>query len=176
MPFAAIALGALRDLDRELAWFARSFGARRLRIGEALVRMADRSWHHELGFSSLTAYALERCGQKARWAAESCWMAKKLTSLPVLRAALVEGVLSWSMVELLARGASPENEREFVLEATRSTVRQMRQVVAEQKPAARAALDEEPSCVLTMTDRRRRAKSPVLRLRDDWVCMKLSKE
>src|SRR5258706_13362070 len=68
---------ALEELDCELARLARSNGARRLYVGELLQRMNERSWQHELGFSSLTAYALERCGQKGRWAEECCWMARK---------------------------------------------------------------------------------------------------
>jgi hypothetical protein len=108
--------------------------------------MSERSWHHELGFSSLTAYALERCVHKGRWAAESCTVARKLAKLPRLRAALETGTLGWSMVELLVRHATPESEAELMADGAGSTVRKMRQRFA--KPTSAR---ESPSCALTVT-------------------------
>jgi hypothetical protein len=136
----------LRDLDRNLARLSHLNGARRLRVGQALCKMSERSWHHELGFSSLPAYALERCAHKGRWAAESCTVARKLAKLPRLRAALETGTLGWSMVELLARHATPENEAELMAEAAGSTVRRMQERLL--KPTS---AQESPSCAITVT-------------------------
>ena len=59
----------LAQLDAELHRLARGAGRLRLRIGQALYRLGDGV--HELGFSTLGAYALERCCRGGRWAAES---------------------------------------------------------------------------------------------------------
>jgi hypothetical protein len=50
--------GQVGLLDEELYRLARSAGRLRLRIGQALHRLGD--GYHELGFSTLGAYALER--------------------------------------------------------------------------------------------------------------------
>ena len=122
------------SLDNELARVCRSVAALRLRAGEALEVLAARGWHHELGFSSLAAYSLERCERSGRWAAESRALARRLAVLPLLRAKLVTGALGWSMAELVARHASTETEASLVAEALRSTVRQMRERLCSPRP------------------------------------------
>lgn len=137
----------LAALDRELARCARGSGALRLRIGDALVALRARSGHHELGFSSLAGYAVERCQQKGRWAAESCTVARRLAKLPRLRAALVSGKLSWSMVELVSRHATEQTEEELLASASSSTVRRMRAELCE----PRAVRSDEDACELKLT-------------------------
>jgi hypothetical protein len=78
---------ALR-LDAELVRLARGASALRLAIGGALEALWSSSGHHELGFSSLEAYARERCERTGRWAADTRTLASKLESLlptPTLR-------------------------------------------------------------------------------------------
>lgn len=53
-------------LDVELAELSIQDTAARLRLGQAL-EVLGRGGHFELGFSSLSAYALERCERGARW-------------------------------------------------------------------------------------------------------------
>ena len=128
-------------LDDELARVARSAGILRVRIGEALERFGNRAWHHELGFSSFEAYALERCERSGRWAAESRAVARRLRSLPRLCSAATDGRLSYCMVELLARHADPSTEAALIEQASQSSIRQMRALLKEpQSPEE----DDEP--------------------------------
>jgi hypothetical protein len=150
-PELPLSLEALRDLDLELARLARANGAQRLRIGQALEELKRRSWHHELGFSSLGAYVIERCCQSARWGLEACALARKLADLPALRGALAGKTLSWSMVELVAPHATRDTESGLALEASRSTVRRMRELLRK-GDAHTASADEDHAAVsITMS-------------------------
>lgn len=117
-------LGEARSLDEELYRLARGAGRLRLRIGQALDRLG--SGYRELGFSTLGAYALERCCRGGRWAAESRALAQRLQSLPCLRDALEAGSIGWSMAELLARHATPKTESALLRIARDKTVQAMR--------------------------------------------------
>ncbi|HEV8247244.1 MAG TPA: hypothetical protein VGP93_15810, partial [Polyangiaceae bacterium] len=64
---AAIANDEVVRLDAELIRLGRGVAALRLRVGEALEALGSSGGHHELGFSSLEAYARERCEQSGRW-------------------------------------------------------------------------------------------------------------
>jgi hypothetical protein len=113
-------------LDARLAELVRGESRTRLVLGELLELLARRGGHHELGFSSLGAYARERCGRSARWANESRLLAERVAKLPQLRAALSGGAIGWCMAELVARQATAETDAELTKLATRSTVREMR--------------------------------------------------
>jgi len=117
-------------LDTELHRLARGAGRLRLRIGQALHRLADGI--HELGFSTLGAYALERCNRGGRWAAESRTLARRLHSLPLLTKALEAGSIGWSMAELLARHATPQTEAALLQVARGRTVQAMRVALSPQ--------------------------------------------
>src|SRR5690606_29927250 len=93
----------MRQLDAEVARLARSAGRLRLVFGEALCVVAARSAQHELGFSSLGAYAQERCDVAVRWALDSQALARRLEQLPQLRQAVFSGEVGWSRADLLAR-------------------------------------------------------------------------
>jgi len=121
----------LVDIDRRLVALARSAGALRLALGDALRLLRETGGYLELGFSSIGAYGFERIGQKPRWNDESARVAARLDELPGLRAALEHGALGWSMVELLAREATPETEEQLIAEAGGMTVRAMRERLAE---------------------------------------------
>ena len=56
LPFSEVA-----RLDSELVRIGRGVSAVRLAVGEALDTLSASGGHHELGFSSLEAYARERC-------------------------------------------------------------------------------------------------------------------
>ena len=123
----------ITQLDAELHRLARGAGRLRLRIGQALHRLGDGI--HELGFSTLGAYALERCNRGARWAAETRTLARRLQSLPQLTRALESGSIGWSMAELLARHATPQTEAALLTIARGQTVQSMRLAFArEQAP------------------------------------------
>ncbi|MFW6031681.1 MAG: hypothetical protein ACOC9T_03740, partial [Myxococcota bacterium] len=49
-------------IDAQLRSLGRGEGRLRLELGDALDALAQAHAHHALGFSSLEAYARERCG------------------------------------------------------------------------------------------------------------------
>jgi hypothetical protein len=131
--------------DAQLARLSRTAARDRLRLGEALLALADADGHHELGFSSLEAYALERCERGSRWARSSRSLARALRDrgLVHIRRALRTGAVGWSMAELLAKHATAETELDLLLASASKTVRQMKATL-EPKPADAADdLDDE---------------------------------
>ncbi len=130
------------QLDTELHRLSRGAGRLRLRIGQALHRLDDGI--HELGFSTLGAYALERCNRGGRWAAETRTLARRLQSLPRLTAALESGSIGWSMAELLARHATPQTEAALLQVARAKTVQAMRIALSPQEsPSSPAPPDDD---------------------------------
>src|SRR3954469_25766690 len=95
-------MGDLERLDETLASLARGEAALRLRLGQ-LLEVVGRGAVFELGFSSLGAYAVERCERSVRWAEAARCLARRLDELPQLRLAVATAKVSWSMGELLAR-------------------------------------------------------------------------
>src|SRR3954451_4184392 len=89
--------GSLETLDVTLSNVARSAGALRLKLGLTLERLARTGGHHELGFSSVEGYALERCERSARWVQTSRALARRLEELPAMRRAVVSGRVSFCM-------------------------------------------------------------------------------
>lgn len=131
-------LGSIEHLDATLASLAREEGALRLRLGQVL-EVLGRGAVLELGFSSLGAYAVERCERSARWAEAARCLARRLEELPELRRATAMGRASWSMAELLARVATPDDEARWLERAESRTVRQVRAWVARALAGAREA-------------------------------------
>ncbi|HEU4577790.1 MAG TPA: HNH endonuclease signature motif containing protein [Polyangiaceae bacterium] len=114
--------------------------------------MRRKGYQFALGFSSLAAYGLERCERGARWVEVSCCVARRLERLPRLRRALALGSVSWSVAELLARVALPEDEVEWLSLARRRTVRELRLDVAKHRPELEVLTEEKESkCWLTFT-------------------------
>jgi len=89
--------------DRELAALARQGAALRLRLGQMLEVLSQKAHCFTLGFSSVSAYALERCERSVRWVEGARCLARRLEALPALRRALAHGEVSWSALELVAR-------------------------------------------------------------------------
>ncbi len=119
----------VEGLDGALASLARGETALRLRLGQTLEALSP-SGCHELGFSSLSAYALERCDRSVRWVEAARCVARRVEGLSELRCAMAFGHVSWSVGELLARVAQPGNEAHWLDVARSRTVRQMRTLVA----------------------------------------------
>ncbi len=137
---------AVERLDAELVALASVEAGLRLRLGQAL-EVLSRGGHFELGFSSMAAYALERCERSVRWVEAACCLARRLEALPLLRRAVAWGRVSWSMGELLARVARPTDEARWIDFAQGRAVRQLRQLV-------RAALADERRNGDTSSDER----------------------
>src|SRR6185436_881595 len=123
-------------LDAQLVSMTRQEAGARLRLGQVLELMQRQAYCFELGFSSLAAYALERCERGARWVEVACCLARRLELLPSLRRALATGCISWSKAELLARVAQPENEAYWLELAERRTLRELRCEVSEARSIA----------------------------------------
>lgn len=134
----------LMEVDVALARWGRGEGRLRLRIGEALDALGRMAGHHELGFSSLKAYVLERCERPDWWGTEARSLARRLAEkggcgLPTIRAALMNGSMLWSMAWLLTQHATPQDEAELVDASRERTVAQMKAWLAER--AAKQAED-----------------------------------
>jgi hypothetical protein len=122
--------GDLEHLDAILVSLAREEAGLRLRLGQ-LLEVMGRGAVFELGFSSLGAYAVERCERSVRWAEVARCLARRLEELPQLRRAMAMAKVSWSMGELVARVATSANEEHWLELAPSRTVRQMRVLVKE---------------------------------------------
>jgi hypothetical protein len=154
--------GLVERLDVRLASLAREEAGLRLRLGQVL-EVLGRGAHFELGFSSAAAYALERCDRSVRWVEGARCLARRVELLPELRREMAFGGVSWSMGELLARVAQPEDEARWIEAAKGRTVRQMRSRVLDALSNGPAAIpealaseliengDSDDMCTLTCT-------------------------
>src|SRR5215510_5468048 len=104
-----LCVGDIERLDSTLASLAREDVALRLRLGQ-LLEVLGRGAVFDLGFSSLGAYALERCERSVRWVEAARCLARRLEALPELRRAMALGRVSWTMGEVLARVATAADE------------------------------------------------------------------
>jgi hypothetical protein len=148
----------LQLLDAELVAHAHSCGRLRLEMARGLEALALRNGHHEMGFSSVEAYALERMERSASWVQKSRRLARRLETLPELRAAHISGRVTWSMAAVLARVATPDDEASWLARADRLTVREVTALMEASRPESGAhvsALDSldaaEPHRTLTIT-------------------------
>jgi hypothetical protein len=127
--------GEVERLDEALASFARAEAGLRLRLGQVL-EVLGRGKHFELGFSSIAAYALERCDRERALGGGGAL--PRAEARGAARAAPGGGFrkgVSWSMGELLGRVAQPRDEARWIEAAESRTVREMRGLVE-------AAVDE----------------------------------
>src|SRR6185436_6114570 len=115
--------------DAELTALARADGALRLRLGQVLEVLSRQAYFFTLGFSSVAAYALERCERSSRWVEGARCLARRLEGLPTVRRALACGDLSWCAAEIVARVAGPGQEECWLAAARTHTVRQLRLLV-----------------------------------------------
>jgi hypothetical protein len=87
--------------------------------------------HHALGFSTIEAYALERCERSSRWVQESRTLVRRLAELPMLAHAVRAGQVTFSMAQVIAKIACADDEERWLTEAKNRTVRGMRALVEE---------------------------------------------
>nr|MDQ2647731.1 hypothetical protein [Myxococcota bacterium] len=141
----------LLALDTELARRAGEGGRLRFEMGRGLDFLERSSGHHALGFSSIEAYALERCERSASWTQKARGLARRLEGLPDLAEALISGSLSWSMAAVLATVASPDDADFWLAEASRRTVREMKALVLEKRGVAEEGESEAEAELRTLT-------------------------
>jgi len=116
-------------LDGWLRRLAAQDARGRLVLGRLARAFLRRHGHHELGFGRLGDYSRERIGLSARELQSLATVSAHLERLPRLRAAFVEGVLSWAQIRLLAAVATPEDEAEWLSRAEGRTVRALAAVM-----------------------------------------------
>jgi HAMP domain-containing protein len=145
-------------LDARLALLAREEAPLRLRLGQAL-EVLQGGKVFDLGFSSLSAYVLERCDRSVRWAEAARCLARRVEALPGLRHAIAAGAISWSMAELVARVAQPGDETRWLEAAEGRTVRQMRVLVAEAMAVGRHVAGSQASGIDVVGDAEEAAPS-----------------
>ena len=126
LPALAEASGGVSSLDGaaqadwdaagevELVRLARSEGWLRCALAELAARFAESEGFARLGFASMADWAAERVGRSGRTLYDHARVGAKLRGLPELRAALVAGRLPFAKVRLVARVATPENERRWI--------------------------------------------------------------
>jgi hypothetical protein len=117
-------------LDRELVALAAAEARCRLvraRIAACLI--AVWAWR-ALGFVRLSDFARERLGVSPRSLEDDAHTVRALDPLPVLRAALENGSLSWSRLRVLLRAASPQNEARLIEESRAVAMRNLEAFVA----------------------------------------------
>src|SRR5689334_17334962 len=124
-------LERLETLDAELTSRAREAGRLRFEMGRGLDLLERTGGDHALGFSSIEAYALERCERSASWTQRARGLARRLEGLPAVADALISGSLNWTMATLLATVASPDDADFWLGEVssprvTRETLRRSR--------------------------------------------------
>ena len=127
----------LQALDVELARRAGEAGRLRFEIGRGLDLLERTGGHHALGFSSIEAYALERCERSASWVQQARGLARRLEELPALADALISGSLSWSMAAVLATIAGPGDAEIWLAKAAGRTVREVEELVRERRGASK---------------------------------------
>ena len=98
----------------------------RLRVGEGLLRLEAVGGVKALGYPNIESYCREALGRNGRWGTDVRGLARRLSTLPKLRAAMVSGLLNASMVELVARVATPLDEADWIAKAATMNVRAMR--------------------------------------------------
>ena len=138
-----LARAELERLDAEAARLSRGAATLRLALGRVLLELARRGGQHELGFSSIEGYVLERVERGATWARESLALAKKLEALTEVRAAVEGGRIGWSMAKVVAKVASPDDEVAWLLLAERSTVREMQALGRAQRAKSKGESGDE---------------------------------
>ena len=145
-------LEMLEALDAELCRVALGEGILRLAMAEGLEALARCGGHHELGFASVEGYALERCERSARWVQGSRSLARRLAELPAIRRALVRGEIGFCMAQVIAGVARADDEKQWVEEARRRTVREMRALLRDgMGPEPVFASADEPRVTLAVT-------------------------
>jgi hypothetical protein len=137
-----------REVDRQLRRVAKaqaSLDAEELRW---LARAQELELHRELGMASMLEYAERVLGYGPKAGHERLRVARELRELPLLRAALDHGQVSYSTVRELSRKATAMTEGEW-LEATRGKcLREIEELLSGHKKGDRPTDPSDPDLQL----------------------------
>jgi hypothetical protein len=124
----------------------------RFEMGRGLDLLERLGGDHALGFSSIEAYALERCERTASWTQKARGLARRLEALPAVADALISGSVNWSMAAVLAAIARPDDADFWLREASHRTVREMKALAHEHQGTHETeGLEAEEMRTLTLT-------------------------
>jgi hypothetical protein len=129
--------------EERLAQLAGAVGPLRRVLSAVAARLIETKAYERLCYARLSDYARERAGLSARQLQELAKVHRALAGLPGLERALIEGVLRWSKVRLLARVATAVDEEAWIARARVVSTRQLEREVREHAGGSEAeALDE----------------------------------
>jgi len=132
MQFTGVTVTDFDNRDNRIATLGRGLGALRLALGEGLRHLSTGDIQ-DFGYPTFESYVREALGRTGRWGADVRALARRLGSLPNLRAALASGRLSLSVGELVARIATPLGDADWVGRVTGVSGMNVRQLRAELK-------------------------------------------
>jgi hypothetical protein len=109
----------------------------------------------------MVAYGRERCERRSRWTEQSLALARRSAALPLLRAALLSGRVSWSKAVIIARVAGSNDEADWLAIARSLSVTKLSERARAKAGGAEIAdggeddagveADDEARCTLTVT-------------------------
>jgi len=121
--------GEPRRVEDRLRELAGGGGFLRRAFAALAGRLVATRAYERLGYARLGDYARERLGVSARTLQDLARVDSQLGELPRLEAALGSGGLAWSRVRLVARVATPDDERGWIARARTRSVRQLEREV-----------------------------------------------
>ena len=125
-----------RDADARLQQLAALRREARPVLGELATELVARRLHEPLSYRCLGDYSRERLGVGARAVREWARVWRRLRFLPLLRAAVLGGELSWSAARLVVGLAEPETESACLETVRGRTLRAVEQIVRAFKSSA----------------------------------------
>jgi hypothetical protein len=135
-----------RDADARLRELDAAGRALRPVLGALAGALVERRLHEELGHRCLGDYGRERLGCSARVLREWARVWRRLEELPLLRRAVLEGEIGWTVARKVAALATPESEAACLATVRGRTVRAVEAIVAafrEAEGQACAGADED---------------------------------
>jgi len=134
-----------RDAEAELASLAQTPPSLRRALARVAGRMVEKRGWERFGCARPEDYAAERLGISARELRDLAAVDRALAGLPALDAAFVRGEIGWTQLRLLCRVAKPEDERDWLAWASRTTASTLaREVRAVDRCAREAESGPEP--------------------------------
>lgn len=127
---AALAELPLELVERRIGELAAQISAATCRWLELVAEFERRGGHEQLGFASCASWLAWYCSVDQRSAREHVRVARRLTELPLIRAAFAVGRLSYSKVRALARGAEPAMEEHLLELAQHASAAQLERIMS----------------------------------------------
>ncbi len=118
-----------RDADGRLRELVRARATLRPRLGALAEAVVQSRAHEKLGFRCLGDWSRERIGVGARAVSEWARVWRALRDLPLLRAAVLAGEVSWTVARKIVGVATPENEAACLETVRGRSVRAVEEII-----------------------------------------------